>query len=153
LARIFCVRVIACERDPDFHHIVPCCRLKVSIQAKLKRAGAPNGNLSVLAHCEYPNRLALSPDEHIMYVTNTRSSQYIHAIRLDAAGNMVERSIWVIAPDGKRIGIIRWPEQAVNFAFAGRDLRTMLCCAHTSVNTLRVNVPGNPHSWYKLRGQ
>ena len=39
LARVFGVRVIACERDPDFHHIVPCCRLKVSIQAKLKRAG------------------------------------------------------------------------------------------------------------------
>jgi gluconolactonase len=40
--------------------------------------------------------------------------------------------IWVLAPDGKRIGIIRWPEQAVNFAFGGPDLRTLLCCAHTS---------------------
>ena len=34
---------------------------------------APDGNLSVLANCEYPNRLALSPDEHTMYVANTRS--------------------------------------------------------------------------------
>jgi hypothetical protein len=78
----------------------------------------------------------------------SRTSQYIHAIRLDAAGNMVGRSIfadfnegsepgipdglkvdsigrvyctgpggiWVKAPDGRRIGVIRWPEQAVNFA-------------------------------------
>ena len=34
---------------------------------------APDGNLSVLAPCEYPNGLALSPDERTMYVANTRS--------------------------------------------------------------------------------
>ena len=146
---------------------------------------APDGGLSVLANCEYPNGLALSPDERTMYVANTRSSQYIHAIRLDAEGLMVGRGIfadlnegsepgipdglkvdsigrvfctgpggiWVIAPDGRRIGVIRWPEQAVNFAFGGPDLRTLFCCAHTSVYTLRVTVPGNPHPWYKRRGQ
>jgi sugar lactone lactonase YvrE len=41
---------------------------------------APDGSLNVLANCEYPNGLALSPDERTMYVANTRSSQYIHAI-------------------------------------------------------------------------
>src|SRR5580704_17003128 len=98
----------------------------------------PDGGLSVLAHCEYPNGLALSPDERIIYVAKTRSSQYIQATKLDAAGNMVGRSIfadlnegsepgtpdgskvdsvgrvyctrpggiWVMAPDGKRVGII-----------------------------------------------
>jgi gluconolactonase len=141
---------------------------------------APDGALSQLALCEYPNGLALSPDERTLYVANTRSSKYIHAIDLDAAGSMVGRrifadmnenlgpglpdglkvdsigrvyctgpgGIWVFAPDGKRIGIIRWPEQAVNFAFGGPDLRTMLCCAYTSVYTLRMKVPGNPHPWY-----
>ena len=145
---------------------------------------APDGALSLVAHCEYPNGLAFSPDERTLYVANTRSSQYIHAIRLDADGNMVARSIfadlnegtepgipdglkvdsigrvyctgpggiWVMSPDGSRIGVITWPEQAVNFAFGGPDLRTLFCCAHTSVYTLRVKVPGNPHPWYKLRG-
>jgi hypothetical protein len=61
--------------------------------------------------------------------------------------------IWVMAPDGRRIGMIWWPEQAVNFAFGGPDPRTLFCCAHTSVYTLRVKVPGNPHPWYKQRGQ
>jgi gluconolactonase len=144
---------------------------------------APDGNLSVLAHCEYPNGLALSPDERTMYVANTRSSKYVHAIKLDTAGHMVSRSIfadanegtepgipdglkvdsigrvyttapggiWVWNPDGKRVGIIRFPEQSVNFAFGGPDMRTLFCCAHTSVYTLRVKVPGNPHPWYKLR--
>jgi sugar lactone lactonase YvrE len=55
--------------------------------------------------------------------------------------------------DGRRIGVIRWPEQAVNFAFGGPDLRTLFCCAHTAVYTLRVKVAGNSHPWYKRRGQ
>lgn len=144
---------------------------------------APDGAVSVLAHCEYPNGLAFSPDERTLYVANTRSSKYMHAIELDAAGNMARRrifadmnegtapgipdglkvdslgrvyctgpgGIWVFTPDGKRVGIIRFPEQAVNFAFGGPDLRTLFCCAYTSVYTLRVKVPGNPHPWYKLK--
>jgi gluconolactonase len=59
--------------------------------------------------------------------------------------------IWVFTPQGKRVGIIKFPEQAVNFAFGGPDLRTLFCCAHTSVYTLRVKVPGNPHPWYRQR--
>ena len=66
---------------------------------------APDGGLSVLAHCEYPNGLALSPDERTMYVANTRSSQYIHAIKLDAAGNMVGRSIFADLNEGSEPGI------------------------------------------------
>ena len=146
---------------------------------------APDGAVSVLAHCEYPNGLAFSPDERTLYVANTRSSMYIHAIEVDAAGSMARRrifadmnagtergipdglkvdsvgrvyctgpgGIWVFSPEGDRLGTIRFPEQAVNFAFGGADLRTLFCCAHTSVYTLRVKVPGNPHPWYKLRAR
>ncbi len=146
---------------------------------------APDGAVSLLASCEYPNGLAFSPDERTLYVANTRSSKYIHAIELDAAGKMVRRrifadmnagdepgipdglkvdtlgrvfctgpgGIWVFTPDGKRIGIIRFPEQSVNFAFGGADLKTLFCCAHTSVYTLRVKVPGQPHPWYRLRAR
>jgi gluconolactonase len=144
---------------------------------------ATDGTVSQIANCEYPNGLAFSPDERTLYVANTRSSKYIHAIKLDAAGNMVSRSIfcdmnegtepgipdglkvdsigrvyctgpggiWVMDPSGKHIGTIKFPEQSVNFAFGGPDMRTLFCCAHTSVYTLRVKVPGNPHPWYKVR--
>jgi gluconolactonase len=144
---------------------------------------APDGALSVLAHCEYPNGLAFSPDEKTLYVANTRSNKYIHAIGVDAGGKMTSRrifadmnegaergipdglkvdsqgrvyctgpgGIWVFNPDGKRVGVIRFPEQSVNFCFGGPDLRTLFCCAYTSVYTLRVKVPGNPHPWYRLR--
>jgi gluconolactonase len=144
---------------------------------------APGGGVSVLAHCEYPNGLAFSPDERTLYVANTRSSKYIHALDVDAAGNMTGRRIfadmnegkepgipdgmkvdskgrvyctgpggvWVFEPSGKRVGIIRFPEQAVNFAFGGPDLKTLFCCAYTSVYALRVRTPGQPHPWYALR--
>jgi gluconolactonase len=146
---------------------------------------APDRALSVLAHCEYPNGLALSPDERTLYVANTRSSKYIHTIELDAAGNMARRrifadlnegtepgapdglkvdslgrvyctgpgGIWVFSPEGRRIGTIRFPEQAVNMAFGGPDLRTLFCCAYTSVYTLRVKSPGQPHPWHRLRAR
>lgn len=144
---------------------------------------SPDGAIHSVALCEYPNGLAFSPDERTLYVANTRSSKYIHALDIDAAGRMVRRrifadmnegtepgipdglkvdalgrvyctgpgGIWVFSAEGKRLGVIRFPEQAVNFAFGGPDLRTLFCCAHTSVYTLRVKTPGNPHPWYRRR--
>ena len=56
---------------------------------------------------------------------------------------------WVFAPDGTRLGIIRTPEVPANLAFGGPDLRTLFLTARTSVYTLRVRVPGQPHPWYR----
>lgn len=58
---------------------------------------------------------------------------------------------WVFAPDGSRLGIIRTPEVPANLAFGGPDLRTLFFTARTSVYTLRVKVPGQPHPWYRRR--
>ena len=146
---------------------------------------ARDGAISQVALCEYPNGLAFSPDERTLYVANTRSSKYIHALEIDAAGKLLRRrvfadmnegekpgipdglkvdsqgrvfcsgpgGVWVFTPEGRKIGVIEFPEQAVNFAFGGPDLKTLFCCAYTSVYTLRVKVPGNPHPWYKLRAK
>lgn len=144
---------------------------------------APDAEVHQVALCEYPNGLAFSPDECTLYVANTRSSRYIHALQIDAAGKMTRRrifadmnegdqpgipdglkvdsrgrvfcsgpgGIWVFTPDGRRLGVIAFPEQAVNFCFGGDDLRTLFCCAYTSVYALRVKVPGLPHPWYAMR--
>jgi gluconolactonase len=56
---------------------------------------------------------------------------------------------WVFAPDGKHLGTIRTPEFAANLAFGGPDLKTLLFTANTSIYTLRVKVPGQPHPWYR----
>jgi gluconolactonase len=60
---------------------------------------------------------------------------------------------WVFAPDGARLGIIRTPEVPANLAFGGPDLRTLFFTARTSVYTLRVKVPGQPHAWYRVRAR
>ena len=57
---------------------------------------------------------------------------------------------WVFAPYGSRLGIIRTPEVSANLAFGGPDLRTLFLTARTSIYALRMNVPGQPHPWYRL---
>jgi len=60
---------------------------------------------------------------------------------------------WVFAPDGARLGIIRTPEIPANLAFGGPDLRTLLFTARTSIYSMRVKVPGQPHPWYRVRSR
>ena len=63
------------------------------------------------AHCEYPNGLAFAADERTLYVANTRWNAYIHAIELNAEGNMVRRRIFADmasdvkegVPDGMKV--------------------------------------------------
>jgi len=56
---------------------------------------------------------------------------------------------WVFTPDGTRLGIIRTPEVPANLAFGGSDLRTLFFTARTSVYTMRVKVPGQPHPAFR----
>jgi gluconolactonase len=60
---------------------------------------------------------------------------------------------WVFAPDGTHLGIIRTPEIPANLAFGGPDLRTLFFTARTSVYTMRMKVPGQPHPWYRTRSR
>jgi gluconolactonase len=55
---------------------------------------APDDSIKEVVTVEYPNGLAFSPDERTLYIANTRSTQYIHAIDIDAEGNMLNRRIF-----------------------------------------------------------
>jgi gluconolactonase len=157
---------------------------------------APDGDVSMVIGCEYPNGLAFSTDESKLYAANSRWSSYIHEFALNDArevtrrrifadmstdhavehplemirGTIVNRGlpdgkkvdadgrvfctgrggVWVFDASGARIGIIETPEVCANVAFGGDDLRTLFLTASTSVYTVRVNTPGNPHPWYAL---
>jgi gluconolactonase len=177
---------VVCKSDGSLYFTDPGLRVPLA-ERELPSAGvyriAPDGVTTLVADCEYPNGLAFSPDERVLYVANTRWTQYIHALELDAGGTMVRRRIfadmssdetdgvpdgmkvdvegrvyctgpggtWVFAPDGTRLGIIRTPEIPANLAFGGPDLRTLFFTARTSVYTLPVKVPGQPHPWSRLR--
>ena len=177
---------VVCKSDGSIYFTDPGLRVPLA-ERELPSAGvyriAPDGTTTLVADCEYPNGLAFSPDERVLYVANTRWTQYIHALELDTGGGLVRRRIfadmssdetdgvpdgmkvdvegrvfctgpggtWVFAPDGTRLGIIRTPEVPANLAFGGPDLRTLFFTARTSVYTLRMNVPGQPHPWYRVR--
>jgi len=179
---------VVCRSDGSIYFTDPGLRVPLS-ERELAIAGvyriAPDGATSLVADCEYPNGLAFSPDERVLYVANTRWTQYIHRIELDAGGAMVRRRIfadmssdepdgvpdgmkvdvdgrvyctgpggtWVFSPGGERLGIIRTPEIPANLAFGGPDLRTLFFTARTSVYSLRVKTPGQPHPWYRRRAR
>ena len=179
---------VVCKSDGSIYFTDPGLRVPLA-ERELPTAGvyriAPDGTTALVADCEYPNGLAFSPDERVLYVANTRWAQYIHALELDGGGRLVRRRIfadmssdetdgvpdgmkvdvdgriyctgpggtWVFAPDGTRLGIIRTPEVPANLAFGGPDLRTLFFTARTSVYTLRVRVPGQPHPWYRIRSK
>ena len=179
---------VVCRSDGSIYFTDPGLRVPLA-ERELPSAGVyrvkPDGSASLVVDCEYPNGLAFSPDERTLYVANTRWTQYVHAVELDASGAMVRRRIfadmssdetdgvpdgmkvdvegrvyctgpggtWVFAPDGEKLGIIRTPEVPANLAFGGPDLRTLFFTARTSVYTMRVKVPGQPHPWYRVRGK
>ena len=175
---------VVCRSDGSLFFTDPGLRVPLA-QRELPYAGvyrvAPDGTTTLFADCEYPNGLAFSPDERVLYVANTRWTQYIHAFELDAGGALARRRIFadmssddtdgvpdgmkvdvegrvyctgpgvtsVFTPDGNKLGIIRTPEVPANLAFGGLDLRTLFFTAKTSIYTLRLKVPGQPHPWYR----
>ncbi len=115
---------------------------------------------------ETPNGLAFSPDEKTLYVSDTER-KHIRAfdaaadgtlsncrefytlpvpdgLKVDRAGNVwcsAEDGVHVIAPDGKRIGLVAVP-LASNCAFGGDDGKTLYVTARTSVFQVRLTKPG-----------
>jgi gluconolactonase len=52
--------------------------------------------------------------------------------------------IWVLDPDGRKLGIVRMPEKTANCAWGGADRRTLYVTASTSLYRIRTNVTGAP---------
>jgi gluconolactonase len=95
---------VICASDGSLLFTDPGIRVPLA-ERELENAAiyriAPNGGVSVVALFEYPNGLALSADERTLYVANTRWTQYIHAVELDASGNMVRRRVFAdMSADG-----------------------------------------------------
>jgi gluconolactonase len=150
---------------------------------------SPQGDLALATDaCEYPNGLAFSPDERILYVAISRLDERcfaeasngevcrhrrIRAFDVDAQGGLSNNrvfidmssaepgvpdgmkvtrdghlfctgsgGIWVIDPQGQRLGVIRVPEVTRNLAFGGPDARTLYMTAGKSLYSLPTKVAG-----------
>ena len=94
---------VICHSNGSLYFTDPAYRVPMAereLDAAVYRI-APDGAVSLAVPVEYPNGLALSPDERTLYIANTRWCQYIHAVELDAAGNMVRRRVFAdMSADG-----------------------------------------------------
>jgi gluconolactonase len=107
---------VVCRSDGSLYFTDPGLRVPLA-QRELPYAGvyriAPDGAVTLVADCEYPNGLAFSLDERILYVANTRWTQYIHALELDGDGRLVRRRIFADmssdetdgVPDGMKLDV------------------------------------------------
>ena len=76
---------VICHSDGSLFFTDPGYRVPLAereLDAAVYRI-APDGAVSLAVPVEYPNGLALSPDERTLYIANTRWCQYIHAVELD----------------------------------------------------------------------
>ena len=95
---------VICASDGALWFTDPSLRVPLP-ERELERAAvyriAADGSVQEVAPFEYPNGLALSPDERTLYVANTRWTKYIHAIEVDAGGTMLRRRIFAdMSSDG-----------------------------------------------------
>jgi gluconolactonase len=119
-----------------------------------------------------PNGLALSPDEKYLYVDDTytkeikrfevrpddtvgtgevitrMASDLPHlpdGMKIDTKGNLYNigpGGVWVIAPDGKLLGIILVPTMPANLTFGEDDGKTLFMTAPSGLYRIRLKIPG-----------
>ena len=100
---------VVCKSDGSIYFTDPGLRVPFE-QREVPHAAVyrvmPDGTQSMVADFEYPNGLAFSPDERLLYVANTRWAQYIHVLELDANGALVRRRIFAEMPsDSDKNGV------------------------------------------------
>ena len=107
---------VVCRSDGSIYFTDPGLRVPLA-EREVPHAGvyrvAPDGAVGLVADFEYPNGLAFSPDERLLYVANTRWAQYIHVLDLDAEGRVLRRGIFADmssdetdgVPDGMKVDV------------------------------------------------
>jgi gluconolactonase len=107
---------VVCRSDGSIYFTDPGLRVPLA-ERELTQAGvyriAPDGRITLIADCEYPNGLAFSRDERVLYVANTRWTAYILAVELDAGGLPIRRRIFADmssdetdgVPDGMKVDV------------------------------------------------
>ncbi len=78
-------------------------------------------------------------------MTAAPGEEALDGLKVDREGNIYVSGpggLWIIAPDGTRLGTLHMPELPANFAWGDDDGRTLYLTARTGLYRLRLNVPG-----------
>jgi gluconolactonase len=88
---------------------------------------------------------ALSNDMVFHDMTDAPGDDAIDGIKVDQAGNVYAcgpGGVWVLSPEGERLGLLELPEDPHNMAFGDEDSRALYVTALTSVYRIRLGVAG-----------
>jgi gluconolactonase len=78
-------------------------------------------------------------------MTSASGDDAIDGLKVDRAGNLYvcgPGGVWVVSPEGERLGLLQLPENPHNLAWGGEDGRDLYVTALTSVYRVRLQVPG-----------
>lgn len=137
------------------------------------RLAPDGGELRLLVDDSVPNGLAFSLDESQLYIADTENS-HIRVFDVDDDGNTTngrifaeisgeplapdgmkidsedniyvtgKGGVWVLDPNGSRIGVIPVPELPANLSWGDEDWKTLYITARSSLYKIRLNIPGVP---------
>ena len=66
-------------------------------------------------------------------------------MKVDTAGRVWctgSGGVWIVSPDGERLGVLETPEVTRNICFGGDDMRTLFLTSGQSLYSIRVQTPG-----------
>lgn len=78
-------------------------------------------------------------------MTSAPGEEALDGLKVDRDGNVFVSGpggLWIFAPDGRRLGVLRLPELAANMAWGDDDRRTLYLTARTGLYRLRVLTGG-----------
>jgi gluconolactonase len=78
-------------------------------------------------------------------MTGAPGEDALDGLKVDAAGNVYAcgpGGVWVLSPEGERLGLLRLPENPHNLAWGDDDGRTLYVAALTSIYRIRLAVAG-----------
>jgi gluconolactonase len=87
----------------------------------------------------------LGPGEVLHDMTAAPGEDAIDGIKVDVEGNLYvcgPGGVWVLSPDGDRLGLLALPEAPHNLAWGDADGRSLYVTAETSVYRIRLAVAG-----------
>ena len=128
------------------------------------------GELRLLLDDRNPNGIAVDPSEKYLYVNDSPThtiwryeiqpddtigeGEVVVALsaprgpggtKFDRSGNIyasVAGGVWILAPDGKQLGGIVFPQYISNIGFGDADGRTLYATGRTEVYRVRLRIPG-----------
>ena len=87
----------------------------------------------------------LGAAERFFDLTDAPGEEALDGVKVDELGNVYVSGpggVWIVSPEGKRLGVVRMAELPANFAWGDADRRALYLTARSGLYRLRLRVAG-----------